>query len=175
MLFNLSELLSGNDKTKVFKAEIEMNTFHSTLGNYGIFEKNPIEFTITKLGKKKLSISGDVDITLNIPCNRCLEDVKTKIKFTINKEVNLSESESDEIEEQEEQDYIDGYNLDVDKLVYGEVLIHIPSKTLCSENCKGLCPKCGTNLNESECGCDRESLDPRMSVIKDIFNNFKEV
>ena len=70
---------------------------------------------------------------------------------------------------------IDGYNLDVDKLVFGEILLLIPGKTLCKEDCKGLCLRCGANLNEGECGCDRESLDPRMSVFKDILNNFKEV
>lgn len=175
MLFNLSELLSGNDQKVDFQAELEMNTFQSRLGDYAIVEKSPIAFTVTKLGKKKVSISGDVSIVLNIPCVRCLEDVRTPIHFSIDREIDLRDSESDEIEEQEEQDYIDGYNLDVDKLVYGEVLLQIPSKTLCSPDCKGLCPKCGTNLNIKECGCDRESLDPRMSVIKDIFNNFKEV
>ena len=59
--------------------------------------------------------------------------------------------------------------------VYNEILMRFPMKTLCREDCKGLCLKCGKNLNEGECGCDRASLDPRMSAIRDIFNNFKEV
>ena len=45
----------------------------------------------------------------------------------------------------------------------------------CKEDCKGLCPVCGTNLNEKECGCDRTVADPRMAAIQDIFKNFKEV
>jgi uncharacterized protein len=64
---------------------------------------------------------------------------------------------------------------DVDKLVYSEVLIDVPLRVLCSEDCRGLCYKCGANLNRGECGCDRVQLDPRMSVIQDIFKNFKEV
>mgnify|MGYP000820741253 CR=1 FL=1 len=88
----------------------------------------------------------------------------------------LKRGEKLKIEEaKEEKDYIDGYDLDVDKLVFGEILISMPGKTLCTPDCKGLCSICGHNLNISECGCDRESLDPRMSVFKDILKNFKEV
>ena len=87
--------------------------------------------------------------------------------------IEFNKTESDE--EQEEKDYIDGYNLDVDRLIFGELLVSIPGKILCREDCKGLCPVCGTNLNVAECGCDRDVLDPRMSVFKDILNNFKEV
>ena len=88
----------------------------------------------------------------------------------------LKRGEKLKIEEaKEEKDYIDGYNLDVDKLVFGEILISMPGKTLCKEDCKGICLICGANLNKGECGCDRNILDPRMSVFKDILNNFKEV
>ena len=78
-------------------------------------------------------------------------------------------------EAKEEKDYIDGYSLDVDRLVFGELLLSMPGKVLCKDDCKGLCPVCGTDLNVTECDCEKESLDPRMSVFKDILNNFKEV
>ena len=127
-----------------------------------------------KVGKSKLHIicSGSVD--MNIPCDRCLKPVLTSVSFDIDDAVEMEENASED-EEPEEKDYIDGYNLDVDKLVFGEILISMPGKTLCTPDCKGLCSICGHNLNVSECGCDRESLDPRMSVFKDILKNFKEV
>jgi uncharacterized protein len=152
-----------------------MNVYESNLGSYEIVDKKPIVLTITNIGKNKLSISGDVALSLNIPCDRCLEDVKTDINFSIEKNIDMSEDDSDGVKESEEQDYISGYNLDVDKLVYSDILINIRSKILCKEDCKGLCTKCGANLNIAECGCDRQVLDPRMSVIQDIFNNYKEV
>lgn len=175
MLIKLTELLSNVGYTKTFKADILMNEFESNLGTYDIVDKNPIELTITNIGKNKLTISGDVTLSLNIPCDRCLEDVKTDINFSIEKSIDMSDDDSDGVKESEEQDYINGYNLDVDKLVYSDILINIPSKILCKEDCKGLCTKCGANLNIAECGCDRQVLDPRMSVIQDIFNNYKEV
>ena len=77
--------------------------------------------------------------------------------------------------ELDEKNYIDGYNLDVDKLLYNEILIGWPMKILCSETCKGICNTCGQNLNKGTCNCEDTSLDPRMSVIRDVFKNFKEV
>ena len=100
---------------------------------------------------------------------------KDDIKVEFNKGNLTITAEKSNDEEQEEKDYIDGYNLDVDRLIFGELLVSIPGKILCREDCKGLCPVCGTNLNVAECGCDRDVLDPRMSVFKDILKNFKEV
>ena len=63
----------------------------------------------------------------------------------------------------------------VNSLVYEEILLGFPMKVLCQEDCKGICKVCGANLNQGECGCVRTEPDPRMSVIRDIFNNVKEV
>ena len=71
--------------------------------------------------------------------------------------------------------YIDGYSLDVEQLVYNELLVGWPTKILCSEDCKGICNVCGQNLNKGTCNCEDTGLDPRMSVIRDVFKNFKEV
>ena len=64
---------------------------------------------------------------------------------------------------------------DTNELAKSEILLHWPMKILCKDDCKGLCSKCGADLNYEECGCDRTVLDPRMAAIQDIFNKFKEV
>ena len=174
MLIDLRELLSGSQDEKSYKADIEMNTFSTGSSDYDIIDKPDFNVSIKKLGKNKLSIKADSYVTLSIPCDRCLEPVDTKVNYTVDEVVDFNDNASEE-EAKEEKDYIDGYNLDVDRLVFGEILISMPGKTLCTPDCKGLCSICGHNLNVSECGCDRESLDPRMSVFKDILKNFKEV
>ena len=65
--------------------------------------------------------------------------------------------------------------LNLDRMVHDEILVNWPDKVLCRENCKGICPVCGQNLNDKDCGCDRVVLDPRMAKFQDIFNEFKEV
>ena len=69
----------------------------------------------------------------------------------------------------EEHYYLQGYNLDVDKLISGEALLNWPARVLCRDDCRGLCPVCGHNLNEGDCGCDRGQLDPRMAKVLDVF------
>ncbi len=175
MLIDLRDLLSGTEDELVVSAEVEMSVFDNGISKYEITKKEPVVLKLHKIGKNQLTVTGESKMTLMIPCDRCLDPVATEVDYSIDKEVDLTQSQEDGVEEQEEQDYIDGYNLDVDKLVFGEVLLNLPSKVLCRTDCKGLCIQCGANLNVAECGCDRESLDPRMSVFKDILNNFKEV
>lgn len=174
MLIDLRNLLSGAKDDMTVSAPLEMETFRTALAEYPVMEKQPVELVLTRTGKDKLHISGNGFVALEIPCDRCLEPVRTEMHFDIDKDIDMQET-SGEIEDEEEKDYIDGYNLDVDKLVFGEILISMPGKTLCKEDCKGICLICGANLNKGECGCDRDILDPRMSVFKDILKNFKEV
>ena len=89
--------------------------------------------------------------------------------------VSASGDEDAQSDEFDEANYIQGYTLDVDKLIYNEVIVGWPAKILCSEDCKGICNVCGQNLNEGTCDCEDTGLDPRMSVIRDVFKNFKEV
>jgi len=64
--------------------------------------------------------------------------------------------------------YYDGIRLDVDLMVLEQIELSIPMKFVCSEDCKGLCNKCGTDLNEGTCLCSRESADSRLSVLLDF-------
>ena len=75
----------------------------------------------------------------------------------------------------DESSFIQNKELDTDKLLHNEVLINWPMRVLCKEDCKGICSRCGANLNQGSCVCDTADLDPRMAVISDIFKNFKEV
>ena len=122
----------------------------------------------------QLRISGTVDLAASIPCSRCLEEVPTRIHFDIDKEFRLENSAIND-EEMEDIDYLIGFDLDVDKLIYGEILVNWPMKVLCKEDCKGICKVCGMNLNKGDCNCQRTELDPRMAAIQDVFNKFKEV
>lgn len=175
MLIDLSELLSVNDKVCDVQAFIEMSSFTSKICNYPIANKEPLEIHLQNVGKKVILVDTEINVTLAIPCDRCLEDVEYPLNIKVNKEINMNESENDRIESLDEITYVQDTNLDVEKLVYNEILVHLPMKVLCSENCKGICNRCGANLNSQTCNCDTIELDPRMSKIRDVFNNFKEV
>lgn len=174
MLIDISDVLSCENKEVTKEVQIELTSFTSRLGEFPVMKKSPIDLRIANQENKRLLIEGDVDLTVSIPCGRCLQEVPTDIHFTIEKEIRLENSIIKD-EEMEDADYLIGPNLDMEKLIYGEILVNWPMKVLCRDDCKGICKVCGKNLNKGECGCQRTELDPRMAAFQDVFNKFKEV
>ena len=174
MLLDISEVMSVENKEIVKCVPYEQDSFESRLGSFPITKMASIELRIANRENKRLLISGEVSMTVLIPCNRCLEDVVTDIHFNIDKELTLDGAEIND-GEIEDTDYLIGFNLDIDKLIYGEILVNWPMKVLCKEDCKGICKVCGMNLNKGNCDCQRTELDPRMAAIQDVFSKFKEV
>lgn len=174
MIIDISDVISCENKEITKEVQIELKSFVSRLGEFPITKAAPIELKIANRENKQLLVTGDVDLTVSIPCSRCLKEVPTDIRFSIDKELKLENSTLND-EEMEDADYLIGLHLDIDKLVYREILVNWPMKVLCKEDCKGICKVCGHNLNEGDCGCQRTELDPRMAAIQDVFNKFKEV
>lgn len=174
MIIDISKVVKSINKEVSEEVSIEMNSFESRLGEFPILQKSPVVLRIQNQENKTLFITGSVDITVGIPCGRCLEEVPTHICFDIDKKLDIEDSVLVD-DEMEENDYLIGFELDVDKLVYAEILVNWPMKVLCKEDCEGICKVCGANLNKGDCGCQRTELDPRMAAIQDIFNKFKEV
>lgn len=175
MLISLSEIMTTKDKVVQINAPIELERFDYQGTSYEFTHKEPMNLKITHLGDRRVLIEGSTNISLTLFCGRCLKEIIYPMSIEILKEIDFSLSEEERAESLDETNYIIGYNLDVDTLIYDEILIGFPIKLLCSEDCKGLCKNCGTNLNEKSCDCDTFAYDPRMSVIRDIFKNFKEV
>jgi uncharacterized protein len=175
MLISLSEIMTTRNKVERITVPIEIEAFQLQGVSYEFARKDPVSLTITNLGDKRVMLEGETNISLNLNCSRCLKKIEFPMGISISKEIDFNLTEAQRAENLDETNYITGYNLDVDILVYEEILIGFPMQLLCREDCKGLCMKCGANLNEGNCDCDRTAYDPRMEKIRDIFNNFKEV
>ena len=174
MIIDISKVVKSINKEVSEEVSIELTSFESRLGEFPILQKSPVVLTVANQENKTLFIRGSVDVTLSIPCGRCLEEVPTQICFDIDKKLDINDSVLTD-DEMEENDYLIGFELDVDKLVYAEILVNWPMRVLCKEDCEGICNVCGANLNKGDCGCQRTELDPRMAAIQDIFSKFKEV
>ena len=175
MLINLSDVLSDQHKTVEETVRLEMEEIRLQSGTYPIISKEPDHVKVEHTRGKELLITAETRLSVMIPCDRCLEDVKREFELNCVKHVDVGLSDAELTEELDESNFIDGYHLDVDKLLYGEILSDWPVKVLCREDCKGLCKVCGQNLNTGSCNCEEPGLDPRMSVVRDLFKNFKEV
>lgn len=176
MLIDITDLLSVRGMSKTFPVRYEKDVYELGGESYPVAGAKEFSLVVTNVGTRCITINGEGQVSLIMPCSRCLKEVSVPIDFVIERKVDLSVEDVNRADEDvEELSYIDGYHLDVDRLIHTEILINLPFQVLCSDDCKGLCFKCGANLNKGECGCDREQFDPRMSVIQDIFKNFKEV
>lgn len=175
MILSLSEIMTVPDKVAEMDIPLDISEVCFQGVRYDFVQKPPLHVRITNQNKKRVLVEGNADYTLSIPCSRCLESVEVPVPVRIQVSLDFNQTEEERARELEDEGYLNGYNLDVDLLVVDEILLEFPEKVLCRDDCKGLCQECGKNLNEGECGCDREALDPRMAAIQDIFKKFKEV
>ena len=177
MLINLSDVLSDQHKTVEETVPLTMDTIRLRSGDYPVVGSEPIRVRAEHLKENELLITADASLTVLIPCCRCLEDVKHDFVLHFTKHVDIGLSDAELTEDLDESDFIDGYHLDADRLLFGEILSEWPEKVLCREDCKGLCRVCGCDLNKGTCTCrePEPEPDPRMSVVRDLFKNFKEV
>lgn len=173
MKVELADIISCENKEVSKQVEIDLMSFNSRLGEFPIVKKTPFVLKLTNEENKRLLIQGEAEVTIVVPCDRCLQDVEQEFHIVVDKELDLTNR--DEEKSMNEADYMIGTNLDVDKLIFGEILVSWPMKVLCKEDCKGICKRCGANLNITECQCQKTEPDPRMAAIQDIFNKFKEV
>ncbi len=171
MKIQLSKFISAMNYTETVEASIDMEEIKLRGVSYPIRKKETFPLVLKNTGKNTVSWEFQTEITLGIPCDRCLNEVSYAVILNVMEEVDFEHLDKTD----GEFSYLDDKSLDLDVLIFDEVVPKLPSKLLCREDCKGLCPVCGTNLNEKECGCDRTVADPRMAAIQDIFKNFKEV
>ena len=134
-------------------------------------------------------LKGTFTTRVSTPCKRCLTESRLElpVSFTINLIPESLARAEGLVEEDEEEDdrgngetggsfnlddadeeLFDGKVIDLQPLVREQVLLSLPMNAVCKEDCRGLCPKCGQNLNEKECGCDTSFVDPRLAVLKNI-------
>lgn len=175
MKVDLTDIKALENREVEKRVPVDLVTFDSKLGKFPITKKEDVALHIRNEENKRLFVQGTTELTIEIPCDRCLEEVPTTFHIDINKEIPLEETPDVDEEKLEAKDYMLGFHLDLDRIIYDEVLVNWPMKVLCKEDCAGICKKCGKNLNHGTCDCEKTEPDPRMAVIQDVFKIFKEV
>ncbi len=120
-------------------------------------------------------VEGTMETTLVMACGRCLEAARVEMKNDFRYTFVPAATQADE-EEDVELDELNAelcfYReeaIELDPVLFEQIILQIPIKVLCDEACKGLCPRCGTNLNVAACSCDASApVDPRMAILKKI-------
>lgn len=133
---------------------------------------------IDKVGSEVFA-KGEVGAEIELQCSRCLrkfpKDIAVSISVVYHPLEELAGEEKHEIKEDElDMGFYKGDELDIYDLVQEQIMLSVPMKPLCSEACKGLCPKCGADLNATTCSCEKREEDPRLAVLKKFFEERKE-
>lgn len=128
-------------------------------------------FCAAKKMRETVFIDGNLEATVVSNCCRCLEatnfPIKSTFRYTFVPAQNRLMEEELSPEDLEYGFYQDDV-IDLDGLIFEQIVLQIPIKVLCVDTCKGLCPHCGININMASCGCHAEFIDERLAVLKKI-------
>jgi len=167
---------------------IELENLEGSKGDfahvYNPEELNPVDERVkltapaTVNGKVRLSgnevfVNGHFDTRAQVECDRCLKPIELPVSADFELEyITGSEYESTAVAELTEAEMsvavFDGEALDVDEIVKEQILLAVPTRMLCREDCKGICPECGTDRNRGECNCETKEIDPRWAALKNL-------
>lgn len=134
----------------------------------------PVEVAgeINKLGKKS-TLSGTISTAISRECARCLEPVAGGLMF----EFETSFLDADEVSpttdvevspEELDISLVEDGQVSLAEIVREQILLALPIQTFCRQDCRGLCQKCGANLNLIDCNCPGEDIDPRWAALKNL-------
>ena len=174
MLVNLTDVFSSEGKVINEEFLWKADTYTYNGDKYKVESKEPIRLTFSNMAVGKAMVEGGGKIVFEMQCDRCLTKVSKEVNLQFSYEV-FSPEYSGEDTDEDELNFMEGYELNVENLVDNEILMSWPMKVLCKPQCKGICTVCGKDLNTGECGCDTFVPDPRWAALKDIFNANKEV
>ncbi len=170
MIIDISNTISTEDKTSEHEICLEAKDINVNGTDCKVVSAPVFLLTLTNQAGVRLDMSADGEVVLSVPCDRCLEPVEITVSIMIDEQIAIENGALTG----EKPDFVSGNTMDTEAAIMDSIFSEFPAKILCSEDCKGLCLKCGKNLNEGECGCDRFVQDPRMAAFNDLFNQFKD-
>ena len=177
MKLDLRPLLAG-DKLLSFDYELKLDTDDtdplSCFSDASFPSPMKVKGDITNTaGYMRMSLSLSVDYESS--CARCLSPVSGSFALDLEKTVAPRDVLVD-LPEERLDDYViieDGF-LDMDEQLKEQLELEFPARFLCHEDCRGLCQRCGKNLNEGECGCDTKEIDPRLLPLQKLLEQMKK-
>ncbi len=117
----------------------------------------PIEISLNVINAdQEYALMGDLDVVAQKSCSRCLKDVNFSLNIDFSTEVYKTEVEDDEI--------------DISDYVVEHIRLAMPMQVVCDEECQGLCPSCGIDLNHNQCDCMMHKVDPRLAKLEKLLD-----
>lgn len=163
MVLNLKGVFECEGYNKDFSYDLDMSDYEESAGDFPF--KDPVHVDINlhnRAGVVNLHVS--TKSIYSTVCDRCCEPLKEQLDVVFD---NVLVREICGDGENEDLIKVEGDSFSVDELIRSNIILNIPMKHLCREDCKGLCPICGKNLNKGSCSCVKENNSP-FNVLKDL-------
>lgn len=169
MVLDITSLINGKLSRIDFNYSIESNEENSVIPPDDVSFTAPVRVTgyVTD-NAGYMSLMAVCEIDYSSHCARCLEDVFGTFSLELNRTVAISGT----LQNEDDDSYVTVKNglLDIDRELVEVLMLEFPAKLLCKEDCKGLCPKCGINLNKGKCDCSKKKeIDPRLAILQTLF------
>ena len=163
MLLGLSQIMDRPGATVDFSTSLDLQDLR-----YGTC--NPVSEPVLASGTVRntagvLVMTGRITTTIHGVCDRCASEFDADVEFPI--DVVLVSELSNEENEDEWVFPLEGDSADLEDIVRTIFVLNLDSKLLCKDDCAGLCCRCGKNLNDGPCNCQKE-LDPRFAALKQL-------
>jgi uncharacterized protein len=171
----VSEIQSGYVNNRILKLQVgfllseapgQSRDIEFEVPTLKVSDDLTVDFLLGKLHLSRTSrgilVQGTLETSIGAQCVRCLEDVPVVIGVPIN-ELFVHPPEPGEVSNLD-----DSGVLDLTPLLREEIILNTPSNILCRANCAGLCLTCGKNLNEGQCECHEDNIDPRFAKLKEL-------
>lgn len=156
MILDFSDLIEVGTKQEFTN---ELSVDHIDFRNKEIEVKGPLKVRVDVLkAEDSFVLSGKIEGTLILQCSRCLKYFDYPIEVEISDEMLIEDIE-------------DLHKVNIFPVLISDIILEIPIKPLHDSECKGLCSKCGQDLNEGECACEIDTVDPRLAKLKDFKDN----
>ncbi|WP_028595624.1 YceD family protein [Paenibacillus assamensis] len=170
MKFSLRDAINGQQAHIRETFEIEDPMFNRS----DIRRIAPVNVDLTAAAEDDdlVGVTGKLTTTLDVNCSRCLTPHTETVVIPFHEHFKLTDSTTDlPADDEDDVIYVTDERVNLIPYVEEAVFVHLPFTTLCREDCEGLCPTCGTNRNDKDCGCSNERIDPRLAGLKDFFKN----
>lgn len=174
-VFVIVDLRNIAEEPRHFSFTLETEWWQSQGGNDQILGfETPIkaDIEIYRVGDKHL-LKGAIGGRFNARCDRCLEpfglDSRSRFETFFASPVNDADPDETELAEEDmEVDFVKGEEIDLGDILREQIYLSLPVKLICHSDCRGICPKCGVNLNTGQCRCQQELGHPGFAKLKNL-------
>ena len=163
MVLDISKLINNDGSSIKVSEDIEFDTLSFNGQNIRFLTPVHLEGSVKNINNL-LSMYLDCNFDYVSQCSRCLADTEKKLDFKIEEVFSKTELEN----ENDDVIILNSNEIDLKEITEHALCCALPITCLCSDDCKGLCPVCGCDLNSENCSCETDDIDPRLAALKDF-------